>query len=116
MVAPNRPLVWLHGAVKTPPFTPDARTEAGLLLRRLQRGKKLSLPHARPMPDIGTRCGELRIPDADVTWRIVYRLDPDAVVILALFAKKTPATPKAILATCTARLKLYDLISRGGGK
>ena len=114
MPAANRPLVWLHGAVKTPPFTAEARTEAGLLLRRLQRGDKLSLPHARPMPTLGPRCGELRIPDADATWRIMYRLDADAVVILAVFAKKTPATPKAILETCATRLKLYDLHARGG--
>jgi phage-related protein len=111
----NRPLVWLHGAVKTPPFTADARTEAGLLLRRLQRGEALGLPHARPMSTIGPRCGELRIPDADASWRIVYRLDPDAVVILAVFAKKAAATPKAILEACAARLKLYDRNSRSGG-
>jgi phage-related protein len=112
--AADRPLVWLHGAVKTPSFTAEARTEAGLLLRRLQRGDKLSLPHARPMPTLGPRCGELRIPDADATWRIMYRLDADAVVILAVFAKKTRATPKAILETCATRLKSYDLHTRGG--
>ena len=114
MPAADRPLVWLHSAVKTPPFTAEARTEAGLLLRRLQRGDKLSLPHARPMPALGPRCGEIRIPDADATWRIMYRLDADAVVILAVFAKKTQATPKAILETCATRLKLYDLHARGG--
>ncbi len=114
MATGDRPLVWLHGAVKTPPFTAEARTEAGLLLRRLQRGDKVSLPHARPMPVLGPRCGELRIPDAAATWRILYRLDPDAVVILAVFAKKTPATSMAILATCAARLTRYDLNSRGG--
>jgi phage-related protein len=110
----DRPLVWLHGAVQTPPFTAEARTEAGLLLRRLQRGDKLSLPHARPMPALGPRCGELRIPDADATWRIMYRLDADAVVIVAVFAKKTQATPKTILETGAARLKLYDRHAHGG--
>ena len=114
MPAADRPLVWLHGAVKTPPFSAEARTEAGLLLRRLQRGDKLGLPHARPMPVLGPRCGELRIPDADATWRIMYRLDADAVIIVAVFAKKTRATPKSILETCTARLKLYDLHAHGG--
>ncbi len=109
----RRPLVWLHGAVKTPPFSTAARVEAGVLLRRLQRGDRLGLPHARPMPAVGPRCGELRIPDAIVTWRILYRLDPDAVVIVAVFAKKTPATPAAILATARDRLALYDRISRG---
>lgn len=36
----NKPLAWLYGEVKTPPFTPEARIEAGVLLRRLQRGGK----------------------------------------------------------------------------
>jgi hypothetical protein len=31
--ATDKPLVWLHGEVKTPPFTPAARLEAGTLLR-----------------------------------------------------------------------------------
>ena len=114
MAASDRPLIWLHGTVKTPPFSAAARLEAGVLLRRLQRGDKLSLPQARPMPAIGARCGELRIPDVDATWRIMYRLDPDAVIILAVFAKKTQATPNAILETCAARLKLYDRHARGG--
>jgi phage-related protein len=114
MGATDRPLIWLHGAVKTPPFSAAARLEAGVLLRRLQRGNKLNLPQARPMRAIGARCGELRIPDADSTWRIMHRLDPDAVIILAVFAKKTPATPKAILETCAARLKLYVRHARGG--
>ena len=49
----RKPLVWLRGRVKTPPFSVGARLEAGLLLRRLQRGDALSLPHSRPMPSIG---------------------------------------------------------------
>jgi hypothetical protein len=40
----DKPLVWLHGEVKTPPFSKEARLEAGFLLRRLQAGEKLSLP------------------------------------------------------------------------
>lgn len=38
----------------------------------------------------------------------MYRLDEDAVVILAVFAKKTGQTPKHVIATCKARLKRYD--------
>jgi len=45
----STPLVWLHGEVKTPPFSQEARIEAGTLLRRLQLGQTLSLPHSRPM-------------------------------------------------------------------
>jgi len=110
MAPSDKPLVWLHGEVKTPPFSAAARVEAGLLLRQLQRGMRLSLPHSRPMPAIGARCHELRIPDADHTWRIVYRLDPDAVVIAEVFSKKTQATPEHVIATCQRRLRQYDAV------
>ena len=104
----DKPLVWLKGEVKTPPFTQQARIEAGVLLRRLQRGQKLSLPHSRPMPSIGKRCHELRIPDQDQTWRIVYRTDADAIIITEVFQKKTPQTPKRVLENCKRRLRAYD--------
>jgi len=64
-----------------------ARVEAGFLLRKLQAGESLGLPHSRPMPSIGTHCHELRIQDEKRTWRLVYRIDRDAVVILEVFAK-----------------------------
>jgi phage-related protein len=64
---------------KTPLFSQAARVEAGVLLRQLQGGAKLGLPHSRPMPGIGARCRELRIVDEGATWRIIYRLDDDAV-------------------------------------
>jgi len=35
----DKPLVWLHGDVKSPPFSDAARREAGFLLRMLQRGE-----------------------------------------------------------------------------
>lgn len=104
----DKPLVWLHGEISTPPLSRAARIEAGYLLRKLQQGEDLGLPHARAMPAIGSRCHELRIPDQDQTWRVVYRLDPDAVVILEVFSKKSRKTPKAVIDTCRARCKRYD--------
>ena len=104
----DRPLVWLHGEVRTPPFGEAARREAGLLLRRLQRGEYIGMPHARPMPVIGVRCLELRVVDESVTWRIIVRTDPDAVIILAVFAKKTPRTPNDVIDACRHRLRRYD--------
>ena len=68
----------------------------------------LSLPHSRPMPQVGARCHELRIVDGAVTWRILYRTDQDAIVIAEVFAKKTPQTPKAILKVARRRLREYD--------
>jgi phage-related protein len=104
----DKPLVWLHGEVKTPPFSRAARIEVGYLLRELQKGTVLSLPHSRPMPQIGARCHELRVVDEGVTWRIVYRTDSDAAVIADVFAKKTPQTPKAVLNAARRRLREYD--------
>jgi phage-related protein len=108
-VSPNdKPLVWLAGEVQTPPFSPEARIEAGFLLRKLQQDESLSMPHSRPMPSIGRRCHELRIVDRNETWRIVYHVDTDAVVILDVFSKKTRATPKRVVDTCQARLAMYQ--------
>ena len=81
-----------------------------MLLRRLQRGDNIPLPRSRPMPDIGKACHELRIRDANKIWRIVYHVDTEAIVILEVFAKTTQQTPKSVIDTCRARLKLYALI------
>jgi len=104
----DKPLVWMHGEVKTPPFSKQARLQAGFLLRLLQRGEKIALPHSRPMPSIGRRCHELRVSDEKVSWRIVYRIDEDAIVILEVFSKKTGKTPKSVIDICRARLREYD--------
>jgi phage-related protein len=106
--AMEKPLAWLRGEIKTPPFSADARVEAGFLLRRLQQGEKLALPYSRPMPTIGLRCHELRIRDRDQTWRIVYRIDPDVILILEIFSKKTASTPKSVVTDCRRRLRDYD--------
>jgi phage-related protein len=113
MSSDGKPLVWLHGEVRSPPFSASARVEAGVLLRRLQRGEKIGLPHSRPMPSIGRRCHELRIVDEDSTWRLVYRIDSDAMVVVEVFKKKAAQTPKHVIASCAARLKHYDELSRG---
>ena len=42
------------------------------------------------------------------TWRIFYRTDSDAVVILEILQKKTAATPKTTIELCIERLKRYD--------
>jgi phage-related protein len=103
----DKPLVWLHGEVKSPPLTAAARIEAGVLLRRLQRGEALALPLSRPMPDIGAGCHELRIVDETRTWRIVYAIRTEAIVILEVFAKTTRTTPNTILRACRKRLGRY---------
>lgn len=94
----DKPLVWMHGAITTPPLSKGARIEAGYLLRKLQQGESLDLPHSRRMPSIGQRCHELR----------VIRLEPDAVIILEVFSKKSRKTPRAVVDTCRARVKRYE--------
>ena len=78
----GKSLVWLEGEIKTPPFATEARIEAGTLLRRLQQGENIGMPHSRPMPSVGRRCHELRVRDRDRNWRILYRVDSDAIVII----------------------------------
>lgn len=104
----DKPLVWLTGEVKTPPFSSTARREAGFRLRQLQQGELLAMPLARAMPSIGPRCHELRIRDKNRSWRIVYRIDEDAIVITDIFAKTTQQTPKSALERCKRRLREYD--------
>jgi phage-related protein len=108
MAPKDKPLVWLHGVVRTPPFSREARVEAGYLLRRLQSGEKLAMPHSRPMPSIGPRCHELRINDEKVTWRIIYRSDDDAIIILEVFEKRTKQTPQPVIDACKQRLRDYE--------
>jgi phage-related protein len=104
----RKPLVWLHGEVKTPPFSLSARVEAGFLLRQLQQGESLGLPHSRPMPSIDSHCHELRVRDQDKIWRIIYRIDDDAIVVVEVFSKTTRTTPKSVIDICQKRLVRYD--------
>lgn len=104
----KKPIGWLHGEIKTPPFSREARIEAGYLLRRLQTGEKLSLPQSRPMPAIGKRCHELRVVDETKTWRIVYRMDSNAILVVEIFEKKTQKTPKEVIRNRQQRLRMYD--------
>jgi len=107
MSSDDKPLVWLAGEVKTPPFSAEARLEAGFLLRRLQQGAKLGLPHSRPMPTVGAGCHELRIVDRGTAWRIMYFVDTDAIVVLEVFKKKTQTTPKTVIEASKNRLGDY---------
>jgi phage-related protein len=45
------------------------------------------------------------------TWRIVYRVDADAIVVAEVFSKKTRAIPRSVLDACRRRLRTYDVIS-----
>src|SRR5512144_3426602 len=96
----DKPLAWLAGELKTPPLSSEARQEAGVLLRRLQRGETLSMPESRPMPAVGLRCHELRIDDIEQKkeWRVMYHVGRHAIAILEVFHKTTRATPQHVIA------------------
>jgi phage-related protein len=104
----GKPLVWLHGEVKSPPFSRTARVEAGFLLRRLQNGEPIGMPASRPMREIGTNCHELRVSDEGVTWRLLYSVEADAIVILDVFSKKTRTIPKHVLDRAKRRLRAFQ--------
>lgn len=63
------------------------------------------------MPVIGKRCHELRIVDEASTWRLIYRIDPDAIVVVDVFMKKARATPKKAIDACAGRLRRYDALT-----
>ncbi len=108
-----REVVWLRGDVQSPPFSREARLEAGALLRRLQSHERLKMPHLRTMESIGARCHELRIRDHPNSWRIILRLDPEAIVILDVFRKQSEKTPERVIQNCRQRLAMYDTARKG---
>jgi phage-related protein len=76
----------------------------------LQNGEILAMPVSRPMPSISPQCHELRIDDseADTQWRIIYRIDSDAIFIADVFQKTTPKTLKRAIENSHKRLRLYE--------
>ena len=67
------------------------------------------------MPGIGAHCYELRIPDREKSWRIVYHVAEDAIVILEVFSKKTQSTPLQVIKVCRKRLAAF-LSAAGDGE
>ena len=66
------------------------------------------------MPSIGPGCHELRVQDEKVTWRIVYYVGREAIVILDIFVKKTRKTPKRVIGVARKRLDMYiDAVEDG---
>lgn len=106
-VLPKR-IIWLQGGIASSPFTVHGRREAGFLLRTVQMGEMLSLPHSRPMPGISNRCHELRVPDEYNSWRIVYRIDSDFIVVLEIFSKKDRTTPQNVVDRCKSSIRSND--------
>lgn len=104
----DKELVWLHGEVRSPPFTFEGKQKSGFWLRKLQRGERLGGPHSKPLSSIGPRCHELRIKDEAGFWRIIYRIDPSKILIVDVHQKKSNKLPKNVIRTCKKRLNAYD--------
>lgn len=66
------------------------------------------MPVSRPMPSIGGRCHELRVSDDGRQWRLVYRIDVNAILVIDVFRKTTQKTPKTAIERCRRRLRDYD--------
>jgi len=107
MKTQDKPIAWLQGEIKTPPFSKKTKSKAGLLLRRLQKGEILTMPHSRPMPIIGKACHELRLRDKDKTWRIINHISDDVIAILEVFSKKSKETPKYVIDNSIKSLKEF---------
>ena len=106
----HKKLFLLNSEIKTPPISKEVRIEIGVLLRELQSGKTLSEPQSKSMPSIGRRFHELRITDYENNsiWRVIYRVDKNAILICYVFNKKTRKTPKKIIDLCKERAREYD--------
>jgi phage-related protein len=108
MANDRKPVIWVRGEIKSPPMSSAARIEAGYLLGLVQEGVSLEMPQSRPMPQIGPRCHELRVRDEDTSWRIIYRIDERAILVVDIFKKKSATTPKRVIEACERRLRAYD--------
>lgn len=97
-------LVPLH----SPPLPEKVRRDAGHHLNRVQRGEFLAMPISRPMPSIGPGVHELRLSDRSGDWRIVYRIDEAAILVVDAFRKTTRRTELEAIRRSQARLAAYD--------
>ena len=104
----DKPLVWLHTELRSPPLSDVARRQAGLLLRMVQQGEVLVMPDSRPMPVVGARCHELRVSDRDADWRVIYRIDHDCILVANIFQKASRTTRQSDIELAQRRLRDHD--------
>ena len=99
-------IVWLCDSPQSPPLSEDARKEAEWLLRQLQHG--ITPTESKKVKN--TDFHRLRFEDDDhsTSWRIYYRVDDDAIVIIDFCVKKTQKITKHVMSRLGNRLKTYD--------
>lgn len=103
-------LVWLVDEIQAPPFSARALDRALYLLRAVARGEAIPAKRIRSMPSVARGCAELKIRDGEArkSWRIMYRDDPETLVIAAVFEKMSQKTPRHVIDAVRVRLKRYD--------
>ena len=75
-------------------FPEWVKKEMGDLLRSLQKGETLTMPHSKPMPSVSSGVYELRVKGADGAYRAFYYLKHEAaILVLHCFKKKSQKTP-----------------------
>lgn len=85
-------------------FPDDARQDAGYQIHRVQEG--LDPDDWKPMSTVGKGAREIRIWEADGTYRVIYVANiADAIYVLHAFKKKDQSTPKANIETARKRYR-----------
>jgi phage-related protein len=78
----------------------------GRLIRHLQHGRSLGMPHSRPMPSVALGVEELRVKDQSGQYRaFVVRKMARGILVLHVFAKKTRETPRGAIELAQQRLR-----------
>lgn len=114
LVEPKRKQFFKLVDIQSPPFSVEARIKVGQLLRRLENGERLQEPDWKPMTkSIGPGCGELRVRDGKIWWRVVHYVDADILVVLHLFQKQTEETPDDVKDLCEKRLRDFKAALKG---
>ena len=70
------------------------------------------MPQAEPLTGVGPRCGALRVRGVEHNWRIMYRVDTDAILVLEVYSKKSRKIPDEVIERCKQRLKQYDSVAK----
>lgn len=104
---PAKPVLFhprAHADIREMPA--EIRRAFGKLLRHLQHGRSLSMPHARPMPIVALGVDELRVKDESGQYRaFVIRKTRQGILVLHVFAKKSRETPRGDIELAQRRLK-----------
>jgi len=80
----------------------------------VQENKDLPPGKFGRMHNIGSRVYELYVDDDDksCSWRIIYHIADDAIVVLDYFKKKSAKTPDRVIQRCQSRLKKWNDIAQ----